>query len=237
MERVTALLLCGGLGTRLRTVVSDKPKVLAPVAGRPFVTYLLDQLAEAGVNKAVLSTGYLASQIEEELGTEYQGITLTYAQEDEPLGTGGAIRFGASHANPQDDLIVMNGDSYINASIADAFAFHQQESNDATIVLVEVEDASRFGTVAVDDEQRVTDFLEKQEGIGRGAINSGIYLISAKLIADMPEGKSSIERDVFPRWLKDWTVKGYTTAAEFIDIGVPESYSASHAFMEKVGRA
>ena len=113
---LAAVVLAGGMGTRLRSLVADLPKVLAPVAGRPFLTYLLDQIADAGIRHVVLSTGHLAEQFDSVIGNRYRDIQIVYAQEEQPLGTGGAIRFACSFTDA-DQLLVMNGDSYCGSNM------------------------------------------------------------------------------------------------------------------------
>src|SRR5690349_5423159 len=120
---VTAIILAGGKGTRLREVVADRPKVLAPVAGRPFIAYLLDQLERADVRHVVLSTGYMAEQFADLIGYKHNGVTIEYAQEESPLGTGGAIKYAAEKADSP-HILVMNGDSYFDADLVGYKAWH-----------------------------------------------------------------------------------------------------------------
>lgn len=234
MKPVSAIVLAGGKGTRLRSVVADRPKVLATVAGRPFLSYLLDQLIQADVAELVISTGYMASTIQDEFGDRYKGVPVVYAAEQQPLGTGGAVRFAAEHAR-HGTLIVTNGDSFINVALAELLSFHFARGNDASLVLVSVPDTSRFGSVVVDDDDRVLEFNEKQDSLGSGLINGGIYVLEKSLLTDMPAGPSSIEKDLFPNWLNSSrAVRGLRTEAEFIDIGLPESYALSHQFMKSL---
>lgn len=231
---VTAIILAGGQGTRLRSVVADRPKVLASVAGRPFLTYLLDQIGRIGIRRVVLSTGHLAEQFADAIGGEYHGIAIEYAQETEPLGTGGAIKFAGQFVDSPHAL-VMNGDSYFDADLAGYLHWHQAGGQDASLLLVEVPDASRFGTVRLQaDGVRVSAFLEKQPVPMPGHINAGVYLLRREMIGEIPDGLCSIERDVFPRWLERFDVRGWVTDGEFIDIGIPEEYRRSHDFMARV---
>jgi D-glycero-alpha-D-manno-heptose 1-phosphate guanylyltransferase len=231
---VTAIILAGGKGTRLREVVADRPKVLAPVAGRPFLAYLLDQVERAGVRRVILSTGHMAEQFAEAIGHQHKGVTIDYAQEQSPLGTGGAIKFAASKADSP-HLLVMNGDSYFDADLVSYTAWHASGGQDASLLLVKVPDASRFGTVELrSDGEHVAAFLEKQAVDRPGLINAGIYLLRQEAISRIPEGPCSIERDVFPRWLDEIDVRGWVTEGEFIDIGIPTDYERSHDFMARV---
>lgn len=232
---VAAIILAGGRGTRLQAVVADRPKPLALVAGRPFVTYLLDQLADAGVRRVVLSTGYLAEQFADALGDDYGELALAYAQESEPLGTGGAIAFASRFADA-DALLVMNGDSYFDVDLSRYLQWHQRRGNDASLLLVETPDASRYGTVELGDDERVTAFHEKRPGAGPGLINAGAYVISRRLVDAIPARPALLEREVFPRWIAEFVVRGHAVAGEFLDIGVPEDYVRSHDFMTRVTR-
>lgn len=228
-----AVILAGGKGTRLRSVVADRPKVLAPVAGRPFLTHLLDQVRLAGATRAVLSTGYLAEQFAEAIGRQYQGLPIAYAHEESPLGTGGAIRFAGQSAQSE-QLLVMNGDSYCNASLGSYMRWHQQQGNDASLLLAAMPDASRYGAIQLTDDGRVTAFLEKREGLGPGLINAGVYALRREMLERIPEGPCSLERDVMPRWIDQFRVGGLATEGEFIDIGVPDDYHRSQALMERL---
>lgn len=231
---VTAIVLAGGLGTRLRAVVADRPKVLAPVAGRPFLTYLLDQIGRTGIRRIVLSTGHLADQFAREIGDEYRGLQIAYAHEESPLGTGGAIKFaGAQVDTPL--VLVMNGDSYFDADLKAYLDWHRAGGQDVSLLLVEVPDASRFGTVRLQaDDVHVAAFLEKQSVKEPGRINAGVYVLRREMLTHIPEGTCSIERDVFPRWLDEFDVRAWVTDGEFIDIGVPDDYRRSHDFMVRV---
>lgn len=234
MNDVTAIILAGGLGTRLRAVVADRPKVLAPVAGRPFLTYLLDQLARTGICRVVLSTGHLAEQFVDLIGNEYHGLEIAYEEEPAPLGTGGAIKFAGQRIDSP-HLLVMNGDSYFDADMAAYMNWHRTGGQDVSLLLVEVPDASRFGTVELqDDGVHVAAFLEKQPLEIFGRINAGIYLLRREMLGHIPAGCCSIERDVFPRWLDKFDVRAWLTDGEFIDIGVPADYERSHDFMVRV---
>jgi D-glycero-alpha-D-manno-heptose 1-phosphate guanylyltransferase len=236
MSDFTAIILAGGLGTRLRTVVPDRPKVLATVAGRPFITYLLDQLGHTGIRRVVLSTGHLAEHFADVIGNDYHSLAIAYAQEDEPLGTGGAIKFAGSHVDSPQTL-VMNGDSFFDADLAAYMRWHQAGGQDASLLLVEVSDASRFGTVELAaDGEHVATFLEKRAIQAPGNINAGVYLFRTEMLDEILPGKSSIERDVFPRWLASHDVRAWVTDGDFIDIGVPDDYQRSHDFMVRVTR-
>jgi NDP-sugar pyrophosphorylase family protein len=232
---LAAVVLAGGMGTRLRSVVTDLPKVLAPVAGRPFLTYLLDQVADAGIQRVVLSTGYLAEQFAEVIGNRYRNIQIAYAHEEQPLGTGGAIRFACGFAD-SDQLLVMNGDSYCDAGLSSYVGWHVDGGNDVSLMLAKVNDTSRYGTVEMDTNGRITAFIEKRPESTSGYINAGVYLFRRAMLEQFPSGPSSMERDLFPVWLRERSMMGWVTEAEFIDIGIPTDYERSHEFMARVSR-
>ena len=171
----TAIILAGGLGTRLRESVSDRPKVLAEVCGRPYLAFLLDQMVDAGVRSIVLCTGYMGELVEEAFGASYRGARLDYSLEPEPLGTGGALALalerGLVATTP---TIVLNGDSYCDVDVRAYLAWAAETGARSALVLKEVDDASRYGRVEVGDGDALVSFREKEEGSGAGWINAGI---------------------------------------------------------------
>lgn len=230
LESVTAAVLAGGLGTRLRSVVADRPKVLAEVGGRPFLAYLLDQLMAAGVRSVVLCTGHLGQQVQDRFGDSYGTLRLRYSRESLPLGTAGALRlalplFGSAN------VLVLNGDSFCDSSLGDFWAWHCARGADATLLLAHVSDTSRYGRVHVDAGGRVRRFDEKDGSGGPGWINAGIYLLKHRLLETIPaNGVVSLEREMFPAWIEQG-LYGCQGNGRFIDIGVPEAYAdAEHFF-------
>jgi D-glycero-alpha-D-manno-heptose 1-phosphate guanylyltransferase len=222
---VQAIVLAGGFGTRLRARISDVPKPMAPIAGRPFLAYLLDRLAAAGCTRVVLATGYLHEVVEAHFGTAYRGMAVGYSQETTPLGTGGAV-LRALHGLPGSDeepALVMNGDTWLNQALS-AFVAWARERNPADSVLLRrVDDVSRFGSVALDGE-RIVRFGEKS-GSGPGLINAGIYWLSRASFDRYRYPESfSLENDHFQAHLSELDLRGTVTEAPFIDIGVPEDY-------------
>lgn len=227
---ITGAILAGGLGTRLRAVVSDRPKVLAMVRGKPFLAYLLDQLMEGGVRDVVLLTGYRGEQIRDVFGRRFRSIRLEYSQEETPLGTAGAIRLALPKI-ATDTVLMMNGDSYCAADMCRFQAFHRQHSADASLMLTHVPDTSRFGKVETGPDGRVLRFLEKQDAGGDGWINAGLYLLRRELIEEVPAGQAvSIEREMFPAWSRAGKLFGHPAGGSFLDIGTPESYVAAEEF-------
>lgn len=230
----TGVIIAGGLGTRLGGALGNLPKTLAPVAGRPFLAHLLEQLASAGIGRVVLCTGHGGDMIEDFVAAKEQPLKVLCSREPEPLGTGGALRL-ALPLIESEVALVMNGDSYVDTDLAPIVEHYGSSASDAAMVLVCVNDTSRFGSVRVDDRSQITEFLEKRPGGGPGLINGGVYLLSADLIAAIaPDKPVSLERDLFPVWLETG-LQGYPVDTGFIDIGTPASLAEAEAFF--AGRA
>jgi NDP-sugar pyrophosphorylase family protein len=229
LYETTAVVLAGGLGTRLRAAVADRPKALAQIANRPFLAFLLDQLDAAGVRIAVLCVGYLGGQIQKTFGNEYRGLHLTYSQEQSPLGTGGALRSALSKLT-SDPVLVLNGDSYCEADLPALLDWHRKHRAEATLLLTGVPDTQRYGRVTVDAHDAVAAFEEKGNAGGPGQISAGIYAIGRRfLLAMPPTGSPSLEHDVFPAWIGRG-LSGCPAGGRFLDIGTPESYAAAEEF-------
>ena len=229
LSDITAVILAGGMGHRLREAVSDRPKVLADVDGRPFLAYLLDNLADAGVSQIVLCTGYLAEHVRDRFGNCYLGMELVYSREIQSLGTGGAIRLALPliSTNP---VLVMNGDSFCNADLGLFFKQHLAAHATASLMLTKVTDTSRYGSVDIDGTGVVTRFVEKGIRPGEGMISAGIYLLTHSVIRAIPEtSEVSLEQDVFPKLIKKG-LYGFYQSSRFIDIGIPADYKAAAAF-------
>ncbi len=232
---VDALILAGGLGTRLNGILVDKPKVLAPVLGRPFITYLFDQLEQAGIRRIILCTGYKSDQIEQAFGLQYHSVELVYSPEKEALGTAGALRNACSLVK-SDNCLAMNGDSYVNADVNAFMKWHFGSDFAGSLLLTRVPDAGRFGTVETDTQGKVTAFKEKQGLAVPGSINAGIYLFSRQLLESIPIDRAvSIEREIFPEWIGRG-IGGYCVEGQFIDIGTPESLAAAESFFKSMDK-
>lgn len=224
MRNSEAVILAGGLGTRLRAVVSDRPKVLAQVCGRPWITYLLDQLEQVKPARIILATGYCAEMVQAALGDDYHGIPLLYSREVEPLGTGGALALAAKQVRSQ-NFVALNGDSYCDVDLGAVWNFHLLHRAPATQVVVEQPDTSRYGAVIFDEAGRISRFSEKGGTTGKGWINAGIYVLNTELFGNLAAPPPlSLERDLFPIWLERGMYAFQTPAATFIDIGTPHSY-------------
>jgi D-glycero-alpha-D-manno-heptose 1-phosphate guanylyltransferase len=205
---------------------------MAMVAGRPFITHILDQLAGSGIRKVILCTGYMADVIRNELGDVYRGMSLAYSSEDTPLGTGGALQNAASFFSGN-RFLVLNGDSYCQCSIQKFIAGHDASGACAGMVLARVEDVARFGAVKTNDASLVESFMEKGGQTGPGWINAGIYVMPMELLQDItPNRPVSLERELFPA-LVIKSLYGYKCPGPFIDIGIPEEFERAQLFFPK----
>ena len=219
-----AILLAGGLGTRLRSVVSDRPKPMALIEGRPFMEYVVHQLAKSGVDRVIFAVGYKGSMVEEYFrdGSAF-GIRAAYAYEETLLGTAGAIRNAASLLCGG-QAFVLNGDTFYQIDYGRLGAAMEEKGLDMALVLREVPDISRYGE-AVLTEGMLTGFNEKSQESRPGTINGGVYLLKKSLIEEIPQGKVSLENEMIPRWLKEGKrLGGFVNDGYFIDIGIPEDY-------------
>jgi len=221
-----ALILAGGLGTRLRPLVADHPKSMAQIHGQPFLAYQLDLLCRQGFTEIILCTGYMSQAIEEHFGDgEDLGVHITYSIEEKPLGTAGAIKNAAPLVDST--FLVLNGDTYIQADLQDLAHFHRDRGALASIGLSQVGDPCRSGLVEVDPAGRVVRFIEK--GAAQGdchTVSAGVYVFEQKILDFIPFGiKVSLEREVFPHLVEmKMPLYGYTLSGSFIDIGTPEGY-------------
>lgn len=225
-HNLTAAILAGGLGTRLRAAVTDRQKVVASVAGRPFLMRLLDQLADTGLRRVVICTGYKSEQVAEMAGSEYRGMSLRYSPEPAPLGTAGALRLALPllESNP---VLAMNGDSFCETDLAEFWRSHREHNAASSIVVREVADTRQSGRVSFDANSAVTSFIEKGASAGVGWINAGVYLLGQALLESIPaERPVSLEREVFPAWIGRGLC-AFPTAGKFLDIGTPESYAVA----------
>jgi NDP-sugar pyrophosphorylase family protein len=229
--KITAVILTGGLGTRLRSIVEDRPKVLAEVHHQPFIAYLLEQVIAAGIKRVVLCTGYKGEQIIAAFGNRYHDLDLLYSHEEAPLGTGGALRL-AFPLITSDPVLVMNGDSYFKADIRDFCNRHASAEAMASIMLAQVDNTARYGRIEIDPDGPIVRIVEKGKNTAPGWINAGIYLFSHEVIQRIPRGRSvSLEREILPQCIGE-KFFGFPYQGEFLDIGTPESYRQAGAFIQ-----
>lgn len=218
-----AIILAGGLGTRLRSVIGEMPKPMAEIAGRPFLEYQLDYLASQGISRVVLAIGYQAEVIKAHFGQQYKSITLAYSVEEELLGTGGAIKQSLSLCTA-DSVFVLNGDSFLQIDLKQMANCHSDSSLPATVAVKFMDDCERYGTVELDEHKRIVLFKEKKPYKNK-FINSGIYCINSNIFAqqDYPSKFSFEKLYLEPQALKS-QLNSYQTDGYFIDIGIPEDY-------------
>jgi D-glycero-alpha-D-manno-heptose 1-phosphate guanylyltransferase len=231
---IPALLLVGGKGTRLRSVVPSAPKPMAAVGGRSFLELLVQQLRVQGIRRLVMCSGYLADQIEEKFGDgRAWDVSIAYSREPEPMGTGGALRLAQSYLAEGADFLVMNGDSFLEIDLARLVQFHRERAGLASMAVVPVEDAGRYGTVRIDANGRVIGFSEKTGNNAPGVINAGVYVFNRAIFDHISPGPTSLERDVFPKVLAHG-VHAFEQNGMFIDIGTPEDYARAQMICDRL---
>ena len=223
-----AIVLAGGFGTRLRAVVRDVPKPLAPVAGRPFLAWLIDALAAGGLRRVVLATGYRGDLIEREMGAEQAGVAIACVREAEPLGTGGAIRDALPHTEG-DRVLVLNGDTYARVDYAAMAA--ATAGAGAAMAVHHVPDRSRYGAVMVEDGW-VRGFAEKQADAAPGRINCGVYILRRDLAGLRRPGAFSFETELLQTMpLKNDVLAAFDVPGPFIDIGTPDDFARAQTLL------
>jgi mannose-1-phosphate guanylyltransferase len=226
---LAAVILVGGQGTRLRPLTETVRKDMLPLVDRPLLAYTFEHLRRHGVRSAIVSCGYMPTQIEEHFGEAYGDLALDYRVEEEPLGTGGGIGFAARGLDST--FFALNGDSLREADLDALVAFHRERGGKATIMLTPVADPSRYGLVRLAPDGRVRQFLEKPrpEEIDTDLINAGLYVLEPEVLDLIPEGRPvSIERDVFPRLCDEGSVFGLPQPGYWLDVGTPTTYLQAH---------
>ena len=221
-DKLTAIVLAGGLGTRLRPVVSDMPKCMANVAGKPFLTYVIDHLRSNGVQYFIFSLGYMHEVISSFINKNYPGISA-FSIEEEPLGTGGAIHKAAELVKSK-TAVVVNGDTLYKVDLNSIIPFHHVAGADCTLALKPMDNISRYGVVDLNNDYSIRDFKEKQY-YASGLINGGLYVLNTEkfLKETLPE-KFSFEKEYLEKYYADRRIYGVIQDKYFIDIGIPEDY-------------
>ena len=229
---LTAVILAGGLGTRLRSVVPDLPKPMAPVAGRPFLEYLMDYWVAQGVSHFVLSVGYRKEAIIDHFGDAYRSIQVSYAIEQEPLGTGGGLLLAAQGLS--ETFLVLNGDTFFDVNLNQLEKFHKSRKSDWTFALFRSTDTSRFMGMSLNANQEITS-LRVSAGEGDCLVNGGVYLVepaslmTARLERDQ---KLSLEEELLPKLRSTGKrLFGLELTGDFLDIGLPRDYSRAADFL------
>ncbi|PZV28108.1 MAG: nucleotidyltransferase [Snowella sp.] len=235
LDNIIAVVLAGGFGTRIKHLLPDVPKPMAEVAEKPFLGWVLTYLQRQGIQKALLSTGYLAEIIEQYAQTQpIPDLNLQCYPETSPLGTAGGFLNSVkeSQENPNAWLI-LNGDSLIVTDLAPLNQYLEDESVDGVILGVSVPDTSRFGSLVYDEQKTLLQFAEKQSG--KGVINGGVYLLRNKLVQQFPTNfPLSFEYDIFPSLLQQQIcLKVHPVTAPFLDIGTPDSLAQAESFIRQ----
>lgn len=228
----SVIVLAGGFGTRLREVVSDLPKVMAPVAGKPFLSHVIDSLRMQGVQRFVFSLGYKAAQVEQYLKEEYPTLDYSTVVEDEPLGTGGGIRLALQKATDE-NVLVANGDTLFKIDLAKLFAQHKARRAECTLALKPMKDFDRYGAVEIDEEAKIHSFREKQR-YSEGLINGGVYLLNRDAFFKRSFPSTfSFEKDYLEAFCAEGVFFGSVQGGYFIDIGIPADYEKAQTDLAK----
>lgn len=217
------IILAGGMGTRLKSVISEIPKPMAPIGDTPFLKFLIFTLQRQSISHITLSIGFKGEIIEDYFGSGDEEIHIDYYKEDQPLGTGGAIK-AALALTSTEHILILNGDTFFNIDYHTLIKHHLADDADITIAMRKVNDEDRYGAMIIDSKRRVQSFAEKAY-IDSGYINGGIYLIKRDLFDrfNLPE-KFSLENDLFSKYVDELRIYGIPFNEYFIDIGIPEDY-------------
>ena len=230
-----AIVLAGGLGTRLSGVVPDLPKPMAPVAGRPFLEWILDQLVDAGFERAVLAVGYRHQAIRDHFGDAFGSLELHYSVEDRPLGTGGALRLAAGQISSL-PAFVLNGDTFLDLDYRSMLDAHVEHDEQMSVAVCSVADVSRYGALALEG-RHIRGFLEKGK-TGPGLINAGTYLLSEGILDRIPPGEPfSFEQQLLVPLIDEIRPAAFTAKGLFIDIGIPEDLARAQQLFPASGRS
>lgn len=221
------IILAGGLGTRLQSVVKDVPKCMAEVAGKPFLYYIFEYLEDKKINHVILSLGYKSEIIIECLSELKYTFNISYVIESEPLETGGAIKYALSKAQTN-SVFVLNGDTFFDVDLSCLLSFHEVKNADISLALKPLKDFDRYGSVEIDENNKIINFKEKQF-CEHGLINGGIYVVNKSYIngLNLPE-RFSFEKDVLETNLSEKRIYGYEVDSYFIDIGIPDDFAKAN---------
>jgi D-glycero-alpha-D-manno-heptose 1-phosphate guanylyltransferase len=215
-------------------VVADVPKPMAQVNNKPFLDYLLTYLKHYGVEKVVLSVGYLSEKVISHYGENFSGMKISYSAEKEPLGTGGGIRLGMEQCETK-TILVLNGDSFFDINLKTFYRKHEEYLSECSLSLRNISNASRYGTIKLGELDMIRSFQEKTGNDKPGLINAGVYLLEREVFMEETKGKTafSIEKDFFEKKVNKLKLYGFTYEGYFIDIGIPEDFKrAQHDFKE-----
>jgi NDP-sugar pyrophosphorylase family protein len=226
LSETDAVILCGGMGSRLRSVVDDRPKPMAEIGERPFLDILIDSFAEFGLRRFVLCAGYMSDIIRDYYGNQGGSREFVISEEYKPLGTAGAIK-NAAELIHSDTFLVANGDSFCSADLAAFHDFHSARNASMSMVVIETKNTGDCGLVSLDDSQRIIGFEEKNQQSQSRYINAGIYLFEKEALSLIPANASfSLERELVPKIIERGCY-GFATASRLFDIGTPERFAAA----------
>ena len=220
---INVVILAGGLGTRIKSLFPNLPKPLILVQGKPFITYIFDQLINFNIKNVMICTGYNYSKFKEIIGNNYKSLKISYSEEYEPMGTGGALKLIKFEKNEKKCLI-LNGDSYVNFNLNKLLKEHSEKKSKISVVLSEVSNRSRFGSIIINNINEITSFTEKSISHEKGFINAGVYLFNSEVFNEIPNRiPFSLELEFFPKQVGQ-RLNGFICNGKFIDIGTPSSF-------------
>jgi D-glycero-alpha-D-manno-heptose 1-phosphate guanylyltransferase len=221
--KLEVIVLAGGIGTRLKSVIADVPKPMADINNKPFLEYILNYLLEREIKKVILSVGYKYKIIQKYFGDKYNEINLIYSIEEEPLGTGGGIKLALEKAESR-NVFVINGDSIFLIDLKDLLQYHLSKNANITIALKQMHNFNRYGAVKLDHHNRIIEFSEKKHQI-TGYINGGVYIIERNIFENLGLPKKfSFENDFLGKEINKKNIFGKIIDSYFVDIGLPEDY-------------
>ena len=231
-----AIVLAGGLGTRLREAVADVPKPMAPISGRPFLEYLLNYWIEQGVDRFILSVGYKWEIIQNHFGSNYKRAAIEYSFENMPMGTGGGVLLAIKQLTEKQPFLLLNGDTFFKVPLTEFLEFHNQNAAEISLALRQISGANRYDWVILNNDNSVEAIEPRSQELKSGQINGGVYLLNPEIFKDETwdgSSKLSLENDMIPQALNaNRKLKGFICAEKFIDIGIPEDYQAAASFFE-----
>lgn len=229
----TLVILAGGLGTRLQKLVNDVPKPMAPIKGIPFLEILINYWKKQGIEKIILSVGYLKTKIIDYFGSNYQNIEIEYSIENSPLGTGGGLIKALDKINDNEPFLIANGDTFFKIKLNEIESFHLNKTSDWTVALFESNDNKRYMSISMESNQKITNLKSNSDNLKKNYSNGGLYLVSNKLLLKKimlnksHQKNISLEDDIIPLLLRNNNFYGFVSKNIFIDIGIPEDYKLS----------
>jgi len=229
-----ALILAAGFGTRLKEVIHDRPKVMAPINGKPFLEFVLENLRKNGIDEAVIAIGYLGDFIRDYFGNgEAFGLKISYSYQKRPIGTGGAVKLAESEKFFDEPFFVVNGDTYLDTDYQKILQFHHRKKASATIAIVKRKSVGQSGLVIQNRRGQIVSFTEKPQEKRSGFVNCGVYVFNPGITRFIKKKRFSLEKDLFPKLAKKGSLYGFKINENFIDIGIPENYYEARRVLSK----